>query len=114
MEAAKRELQTELTLLQMTRDKTETVLTSKNSNRIKRNVQSLQAIGNSTDEARRKLEEMKIKVGEDAIAITSWSEEIENKIAMVDEDVDKLAAFLTEAEQRETEKARQKQLEYEK
>lgn len=33
---------------------------------------------------------------------------------MVDEDVDKLAAFLTEAEQRETEKARQKQLEYEK
>ena len=107
MEAAKRELQTKLTQLQMTRDKTETVLTSKNSNRIKRHVQSLQAIGNSTDEARRKLEEMKIIDGEDAIAITSWSEEIENKIAMVDEDVDKLAAFLTEAEQRETEKARQ-------
>lgn len=33
---------------------------------------------------------------------------------MVDEDVDKLAAFLTEAEQRETEKARQEQLEFEK
>ena len=97
----------------MTRDKTEIVLTSKNSNRIKRHVQSLQAIGNSTDEARRKLEEMKIKDGEDAIAITSWSEEIENKITMVDEDVDKLAAFLTEAEQRETEKARQEQLEFE-
>ena len=43
MEAAKRELQTKLTQLQMTRDKTETVLTSKNSNRIKRHVQSLQA-----------------------------------------------------------------------
>ena len=52
--------------------------------------------------------------GEDEIAITSWSEEIEDKIAMVDEDVDKLAAFLTEAEQRETEKARQEQLEFEK
>lgn len=98
----------------MTRDKTETVLLSIKSNRIKRHVQSLQAIGNSTDEARRKLEEMKIKDDEDAIAITSWSEEIENKIAMVDEDVDKLAAFLTEAEQRETEKARQEQLEFEK
>lgn len=98
----------------MTRDKTETVLSSIKGNRIKRHVQSLQAIGNSTDEARRKLEEMKIKDDEDAIAITSWSEEIENKIAMVDEDVDKLAAFLTEAEQRETEKARQEQLEFEK
>jgi len=99
MEAAKRELQTKLTQLQMTRDKTETVLSSKNSNRIKRHVQSLQAIGNSTDEARRKLEGMKIEDGEDASAITSWSEEIENKISMVDEDVDKLAAVLTEAEQ---------------
>ena len=49
---------------------------------------------------------MKITNGEDAIAITSWSEEIESKIAMVDEDVDKLAAFLTGAEKRETEKAR--------
>ena len=114
MEAAKRELQTKLTQLQMTRDKTETVLTSKSSNHIKRHVQSLQAIGNSTDEVRRKLEEMKINNGKDAIAITSWSEEIENKIPMVDEDVDKLAAFLTETEQRETEKARQEQLEFEK
>ena len=33
---------------------------------------------------------------------------------MADEDVDKLAAFLTKAEQRETEKARQEQLEFEK
>ena len=57
---------------------------------------------------------MKITDGEDAIAITSWSEEIESKIAMVDEYVDKLAAFLTEAEQRETEKARQEQLAFEK
>ena len=56
MEAAKRELQTKLTQLHMTRDKTETVLTSKTSNRIKLHVQSLQAIGNSTDESRRKLE----------------------------------------------------------
>ena len=63
---------------------------------------------------RRKLEEMKIEGGEDALAITSWSEEIKNKIAMVDEDVDKLAAFLTEAKQRETEKARQDQLDFEK
>ena len=114
MEATKRELQAKLSQLQMTRDKTETVLTSKNSNRIKRHVQSLQAIGNSTDESRRKLEEIKIEVGEDAIAITSWREEIENKIAKVDEYVNKLAALLTEAERRETEKARQEQLEFEK
>ena len=113
MKAAKRELQTKLTQLQMTRDKTETVLTSKNSNRIKQHVQSLQAIVDSTDEARRKLGEMKIEGGEDALAITTWSEEIENKIAIVD-DVNKLAAFLTEAEQRETEKARQEQLDFEK
>jgi len=33
---------------------------------------------------------------------------------MADEDVDKLAAFFTKAEQRETEKARQDQLEFEK
>ena len=114
MEAAKRELQSKLTELQVTRDKTETVLTSNSSNRIKRDVPSFQAIGNSTDEARRKLEEIKIEDGEDAIAITSWSEEIENKIVMVDEDVEKLAAFLTEAERRETEKTRQEQLEFEK
>ena len=39
IEAAKRELQTKLTQLQVTEDKTERVLTSKNSNRIKRHVQ---------------------------------------------------------------------------
>ena len=66
-----------------------------------------------TVEARRKLEERKIEDSEGASAITSWSEEIENKISMVD-DVDKLAAFLTEAEKRETEKARQEQLKFEK
>ena len=114
MEAAKRELQTKLTQLQTTWDKMVAVLTSENSNRIKRHIQYLQAIGNSTDEARRKLEGMKIEGSEDAIAFTSWSEEIESKITMVDEDVDKLAAFLTEVEQRETEKARQEQLEFEK
>ena len=57
---------------------------------------------------------MKIEGDEYATAFTSWSEEIESKIAMVDEDVDRLAAFLTETEQRETEKARQEQLEFEK
>ena len=114
MEATKRELQTKLTQLQMTRDKTVTVLTSENSNRIKRHIQSLKAIGNSTDEARQKLEGMKIEGGENATAITSWSEEIKSKITMVDEDVDKLAAFLTEVEHRETKKARQEQLEFEK
>ena len=66
-----------------------------------------------TVEARQKLEERKIEDSEGASAITSWSEEIENKISMVD-DVDKLAAFLTEAEKRETEKARQAQLKFEK
>ena len=45
---------------------------------------------------------MKIEGGEDATATTSWSEEIESKIAMVDEDVDRPAVFVTEAEQRET------------
>jgi len=74
----------------------------------------LQAVGNLTDEARRILEEMKIEDGGDAGTITSWNEEIENKISLVDNDVDKLAAYLTRAEQRETEKARQEQLEFEK
>ena len=48
------------------------------------------------------------------ITVTSWSEEIENKIAMVNEDVEELSTFLTEAERRETEKARQEQLEFKK
>lgn len=41
---------------------------------------------------------MKIKDDEDVIVIILWSEEIENKIVMVDEDVDKLVVFFIEVE----------------
>ena len=89
-------------------------LTSGNINRIKRHKGALRAIGSSTDEARMRLEELKIAAGEEESTIVSWSEEIENKIAMVDEDIDKLTTFFMEAEQSETDKARKAQLDFEK
>lgn len=50
----------------------------------------------------------------DSTSIIKWSEEVETKIAMVDEDVHKLATFLAEVDQIETEKARKAQMEFEK
>ena len=57
--------------LQLTRDKTEAVLASRNGNRIKRHRDVLFAVVSSVDRAKRKVEELKIAAGEEITDITT-------------------------------------------
>ena len=59
MESAKKDLQTRLTQLQMAQDKTEAILSTQNSKK-----DSLQAMADSKDLARRYPEKFKIAEGE--------------------------------------------------
>ena len=114
MEAANRDLATKLTQLQLTRDKTEAVLTSLNGNRIKRHRDALFAVLSSVDRAKRKVEELKIAAGEEIADITTWSDKVDVDTAAVDDDMERISKCLNEIDQEQVNKARAEQLAFEK
>lgn len=90
MEAANRGLETKLTQLQITRNKTEAILLSRSANRIKRHRDMLHAIVASVDKSKWKVEELKIAAGEEIVTINAWCDKVEAEIAAVDDDVDSI------------------------
>ena len=114
MEAADRDLATKLTQLQLTRDKTEAVLASRNGNRIKRHRDALFAVVSSVDRAKRKVEELKIAAGEEITDITTWGDKVDADTAAVDDDMERISKWLNEIDQEQVEKARTEQLAFEK
>ena len=114
MEAASKDLETKLTQLQITREKTDAVLASRNENRIKRHRDALCSVVASVEKAKRKLEELKIAAGEELSAITSWGAKLDQDIAAVDLDMDGISSFLNNFDQEQIEKARNDQLAFEK
>ena len=91
METANRDVARKLTQLQITRDKTEATLASRNGNGIKRHRDSLHAVVSSVERAKRKVEELKIAAGEEIAGITTWGEKLESDMAAVDDDMEKIA-----------------------
>ena len=85
-----RDLATKLTQLQLTRDKTEAVLTSRNGNRIKRNRDALFAVVTSVDRAKRKMEELKIAAGEGIPDINTWDDKVDVDTAAVNDDMERM------------------------
>ena len=114
MDAAKQTLETKLTQLQITRDKTKAIGQSGIKSRIERQKDTLQVLGNAAEEAKRKLEDKKIAAGEELLDITTWCDEVESKITAVDEDISYLSSCLCEVEQAELDKNRKQQLQFEK
>ena len=114
MDAAKQTLETKLTQLQITRDKTKPIGQSGIKSRIERQKDTLQVLGNAAEEAKRKLEDKKIAAGEELLDITTWCDEVESKITAVDEDISYLSSCLCEVEQAELDKNRKQQLQFEK
>ena len=114
IEEAKRDLETKLTQLNLTRGKTEAILHGGNCSHIKRHRDALQELGNSAEEAKRQLETKKISTGEELDEITSWGDEVETKMAAADEDIAKLSKCLNDVEQAEIAKTREEQLKFEK
>ena len=114
MEAAIRDLETKLTQLQITRERTDAVLASRNENRIKRQRDSLSSVVASVEKAKRKVEELKIAAGVELSAITTWGAKLDQDIAVVDLDMDGISSFLNGVDQEQIEKARKDQLAFEK
>ena len=114
MEAPKHILETKLTQFRITRDKTKAIGTSRVKSRIERQKDTLRTLGISAEEAKRELQEKKIAAGEELDEVITWADEVETKIAAVEEDIDYLAKCLGEIEQAEINQSRKPQLEFEK
>ena len=114
MEAANRNLKIKLTQLQITREKTESVLASRIGNRIKRHRDALFAVVSAVDRSKRKVEELKIASGEELAAITAWNDKLDQDTAAVDIDMEKISTFLSVIEQEQVERVRKDQLNFEK
>ena len=114
MEAANRDLETKLTHVRITRDKTEGVLASRNANRIKRHKDALYCVVSSVERAKRKVEELKITAGEELPAITLWGDKLEEQIAAVDDYMDRISRCLAQIDQKQLDKTRKDQLDFEK
>ena len=114
MEGATKDLETKLTQLEITKNKTEAVLQSLNSNRIRRHKDALHAVVASVEKAKRKLEELKISAGEDLTAIATWGDKLEEDISAVDLDMEKVSTILSEMDRKELEKVRKDQLDFER
>ena len=113
MEGATKDLETKLTQLEITKNKTEAVLQSLNSNRIRRHKDALHAVVASVGKAKRKLEELKISAGEDLTAIATWGDKLE-EISAVDLDMEKVSTILSAMDRKELEKVRKDQLDFER
>ena len=114
MEDANRDLEIKLTQLQITRDKTESVLASRNGNRIKTHRDVLFAVVSAVDRSKRKVEELKIASGEELAVITTWSDKLDQDTAAVDIYMEKISTFLSAIEQEQVERVRKDQLAFEK
>ena len=114
MESANRDLATKLTQLQITRDKTEAALASRNGNRIKRHRDSLHAVVSSVERAKRKVEELKIAAHEEIADINRWGEKLESHLAAVDDDMERISQRLSDIDQEQVDKTRKEQLAFEK
>ena len=113
MEGATKDLETKLTQLEITRNKTGAVL--QNSNRIRRHKDhALHAVVASVEKAKRKLEEFKISAAEDLTAIATWGYKLEEDISAVDLDIGKVSTILSELDRKDLEKVRKDQLDFER
>ena len=113
MESANRDLATKLTQLQITRDKTEAALGSRNGNCIKRHRDSPHAVVSSVERAKRKVEELKIAAHEEIADIHMWGEKMESDLADVDDDMERISQ-LSKIDQEQVDKTRKGQLAFEK
>ena len=113
MESANRDLATKLTQLQITRDKTEAALGSRNGNCIKRDRDSPHVVVSSVERAKRKVEELKIAAHEEIANIHMWGEKMESDLAAVDDDMERISQ-LSKIDQEQVDKTRKGKLAFEK
>ena len=83
-EAPSRDLETKLTQLRTTKNKTKTILSSGSVTRIKRHKDSFHAMVAAVEKSKQKVEELKIVSGEEIAAVNAWDEKVEEELTAVD------------------------------
>jgi hypothetical protein len=106
-------LDTKLTQLEITVQRTEFVLTSARPEQIKRHLEALKAISRETDECKRAVEVKKIENKEDLSEINKWNEEIDEKLNKADFEISRLEGWLNEKDKQEKFIAQEEQLKFE-
>ena len=110
-------LATKLTQLQLSTDKTTAVLQQGIPGRIERHKEAINDLIKTAEEAKRVLEEKKIREMDadgDLTEIQRWSEEIENKISESDVEVTRLQDWLDGRKNAAMAKQRKEELEFQK
>ena len=98
-----------LQLLQLTRNKTETVIGKGNVQGIMRHKQALMDIVGEADSLKREVEQAKLSNDESAEDVAKWALEIEEQIEAVDDEINNISKHLAEIEQNEEREHAQKE-----
>ncbi|CAB4044431.1 Hypothetical predicted protein [Paramuricea clavata] len=106
-------LDTKLTQLEITVQRTEFVLTSARREQIKRHLEALKAISCETDECKRAVELEKIANKEELSEINKWHDEIDEKLNKADIEISRLEGWLNDKEKHEKFSAQEEQLKFE-
>ena len=106
-------LDTKLTQLEITVQRTEFALTSARREQIKRHLEALKAISRETDEYKRAVELKKIANKEDLSEINKWHDEIDEKLNKADIEISRLEGWLNDKEKQEKFSAQEEQLKFE-
>ncbi|CAB3990275.1 Hypothetical predicted protein [Paramuricea clavata] len=108
-------LDTKLTRLEITVQRTEFVLTSARREQIKRHLEALKlkAISRETDECKRGVEHKKIANKENLSKINKWHDEIDEKLNKADIEISRLEVWLNNKEKHEKFSAQEEQLKFE-
>ena len=87
MEALSKELTTKLQFLEFKNTKTEEIVQGGNVETIERHLNALRKLSRKADDLKLQIEEKKVSSGVALDDVTTWSNEVEAKLASVDESV---------------------------
>ena len=113
MEEVEGALETKLTQLKFSRERTEKIIQSGKWDRVERHQNALKELAGEADQLKRKLEEMKIAAKENVDHVKKWSDEIETRIDEAEEDVTRLREWAETMKKEESQKLRDEELKYE-
>ena len=100
MDALLKASNTKLQLLEIKQSKTQAVITSGNSETVKRHHDALKGLAREADECKIKIEQEKLSNDENLEDVAAWSSEVEIKLETIDTDIARIGKYLDEENQR--------------
>ncbi|KAK3716737.1 hypothetical protein QZH41_006308 [Actinostola sp. cb2023] len=110
MEQLEKEIDAKLKLLDIKQQRIKDIVEKKNEGTIQRHRSALETLSREVGDYKLKIEEGKLASGQSAEEVCAWSEEIDNKLERVDEEIEYLAKCLTECKQHDSISTKEKEI----